>query len=31
MLAVMQAIVGQFYMAVIVAVFVGSYAARRQA
>lgn len=30
MLAVMQAIVGQFYMAVVVAVFVGMYAAHRQ-
>ena len=30
MLAVIQAIVGQFYMAVVVAVFVGMYATQRR-
>jgi uncharacterized membrane protein len=30
MLAVIQAILGQFYMAVVVAIFVGMYAAQRR-
>ena len=30
MLAVIQAVVGQFYMAVVVAVFVGMYATQRR-
>jgi hypothetical protein len=30
MLAVIQAVVGQFYMAVVVAIFVGMYATQRR-
>jgi hypothetical protein len=30
MVAVIQAVIGQFYMAVVVAVFVGMYASRRR-